>query len=297
MKIIKKYLILLISGLFVSGCDKPAVTELIPDEEENEPQIEIITEDPLLNTGFDSTGYVGYLTSYTNVVILSGIKKSFNETTITENSTAQAIFFDRRREVKDTKGKTIGFATLTPGSVQIDNSPAGIFPLKIRYRVDQGVKDTILGNQYLMVRNRFTFRYNSAINFDFNPFQEQNNINFDIATPPEINPAVRKEGSIREGTLKVFLEWDKDPNPLSELEIIVGGYLSKIRAKIHIPIYRLRITDSGRLNVPADLLRKLPDDSFDSLTFTFIRKYEHAVPGQENFISIAQCIHSTGIIP
>jgi hypothetical protein len=245
MKIIKKYLILLLfSGLFFTGCDKPAVTELVQDENEDEPEIEVITDDPFLSTGFDSTGFVGNLTSYTNVVILSGIKKSLGETVFDENSTAQSIFFDRSREVKDSRGRTIGFATVTSGSVRFDNNMAGIVPFKVKFRDDSGLRDTVLGNQYLMLRNRFTFRYNSAINFEYNPLQGQNNINFDITTPPEINAVVKREGSLSEGSLKVFLEWNKDPDPSSKLEIIVGGYLSRIRAKVHIPLYRLRIADN-----------------------------------------------------
>jgi hypothetical protein len=173
---------------------------------------------------------------------------------------------------------------------------AGIVPFKVKFRDDSGLRDTVLGNQYLMLRNRFTFRYNSAINFEYNPLQGQNNINFDITTPPEINAVVKREGSLSEGSLKVFLEWNKDPDPSSKLEIIVGGYLSRIRAKVHIPLYRLRIADNGRLTVPADLIKQLSPDSFDALTFTLIRRYEKVNPGHGNFISIAQSIHSTGIL-
>ncbi len=295
MKIIKRHLVLLLlSGFFFIGCDKPAITELIQEEDEDGAEIEIITDDPFLNTGFDSTGVVGNLTSYTNVIILSGIKKSLGNSVFDENSTAQAIFFDRSMEVKDPRGKTIGFATVTPGIVKFENNPAGIAPLKVRFRTNVGFGDTVLGNQYLLYRNRFTFRYNSTINFDFSPFQGQNSVNFDITTPPEINASIKREGNIRDRTLRLLLKWNKSPDPSSRIEVILGGYLSKIQASIHIPLYRLRIFDDGSFVVPMDLINELPADSFDALTFTFIRKYERS--GHGNFISIAQSIHSTGII-
>jgi hypothetical protein len=298
MKIFKRYITLfLLSGFFFMGCDKPAITELVQEEDEDEADIEIITDDPFLNTGFDSTGVVGNLTSYTNVIILSGIKKSLGNSVFDENSTAQAIFFDRSNEIKDPNGKRIGFATVTPGIVKFDNNLASIVPLKVRFRENLGFGDTVLGNQYLLYRNRFTFRYNSSINFDYSPFQGQNSVNFDITTPPEINVSIKKEGNIRDHTLRVLLEWNKNPNPSSKLEIILGAYLSEIRAKVHIPLYRFKnINDDGSYVVPMDIINQLPADSFDALTFTIIRKYERVNSGHGNFISIAQSIHSTGII-
>ncbi|MBZ0200911.1 MAG: hypothetical protein K8H86_13655, partial [Ignavibacteriaceae bacterium] len=69
---------LVITLLFVAGCNKPAPTELIVDENYDDPlQVEVLAKDTLdeyYSSGYDTTGVVENIHRFSNVVIASGVK-------------------------------------------------------------------------------------------------------------------------------------------------------------------------------------------------------------------------------
>ncbi|RKY97349.1 MAG: hypothetical protein DRQ13_04785, partial [Ignavibacteriae bacterium] len=97
---------LFIALLFISGCDKPAPTELFDDSSEDE--YEVLTknlDDQYYNSGIDTSGLDQDLRGLTNIISVSGIKITSNNNT-DRLSLAQAIFFDRSKPIYYSDGTT-----------------------------------------------------------------------------------------------------------------------------------------------------------------------------------------------
>jgi len=286
---------LFLSLLLISGCDKPAPTELFDDSSEDE--YEVLTknlDDQYYNSGVDTSGLEQDLRGLTNIISVSGIKITSNNRT-DRLSLAQAIFFDRSKPIYYSDGTTLlAYETVTPGLMRFDDHLARIRPFKIHYR-DLGVaRDTVVGNKYVLwsgfggTIDSFIFKYNSSVNVLFDPILLPS-ISFDIPTPSEINGNVFVRGSRGNRNLEAVLEW----NGLGhrKITLIIGV---KRKNSIHtVPIYKIRTRDDGEVIVPKRFFSELPLHNFDKLVITFIRSYEGLEESGVNKLLVStQSIHS-----
>ena len=295
MKLTIKYLILLLGFLVINGCDKPAPTQLIHEEDPLE--IELITQDitdELHSSGYDSTGFV-YNPSrgFTNIITVSGIKTSHNEFTFL-TSHAQAIFFNRDSLIFSPDGRFIGYKTQLLGNVDFNGVRAKIREFRIWFKDRRNGRpsDTLLGyrhvlhNRPLIPGDDFNFQFNSLVNFDFNPFIG-NPVQFNIPTLLEINGSIHFEGQIN--NLTANISWNAGHS--DKFEIIIGGSL-RLNGKV-LPLYRLKTRDDGNLEIPRSLLNQIPLDRFNKLIFSIIRKKEFHIPSDNNDLFIlSQSIHN-----
>ncbi len=299
MKNLLTIMALFISLFLISGCDKPAPTELFDDSSEDE--YEVLNknlDDQYYNSGVDTSGLEQDLRGLTNIISLSGIKI----TTYTNNqpqtinlSLAQAIFFNRNQPIYYSDGTTLlAYRTITPGIIKFDNHLARTVDFHLRYRDQDVVMDTVLGKKYILYSgiggwlDPFRFRYNSSIQFEYNPILFSPII-FDIRTPHEINGNVIMQGSRANRDLQAILSW----NALHDKRVtIVLGVIKHERA-FAIPVYRIRTNDDGNLVVPKQFLNELPLERFSKLVFTFIRSLEnYKEDGNNRLLVSAQSIHS-----
>jgi len=279
----------------INGCDKPAPTELV--QEEDPLEVEIITEDTedeLYSSGYDSTGFV-YNPSrgFANIITVSGIKTSYKNSTFS-TSHAQAIFFDKSLQVLSPDGRLIGYNTRILGNVDFNTKRAKLREFRIWFkdRRTGNIKDTLLGYRHVLHRkplifdDDFNFQYNSSVNFDFDPVIG-NSVHFNIPTPSEINGLVRFErhGNNLTGTIT----WNAAHS--EKFEIIIGGS-HRGTGKI-FPLYRLKTRDDGRLEIPRSLLNHIPLNRFERFVFSIIRKKEFHIENNDNDLFIlSQSIHS-----
>lgn len=295
MKFFTKYLILSVSFLIINGCDKPAPTQLI--QEDDFLEIELITkdtDDELYGSGYDSTGFV-YSPSrgFANIITVSGIKTSYGNINLI-TSHAQAIFFDKDSVIYSPDGRFIGFRTRILGTTDFNNTRANLLPLIIRFknRITGSQTDTSLGFRHVLhykpgnQSDNFNFQYNSFVRFDFAPFTG-NPVNFNIPTSSEINGLIRLQN--QSGSLRGHITWNADSS--EKFEIIIGGEL-RINHRV-LPLYRLRTSDDGRLEIPEALLNQMPLQKFTRLVFSIIRKREFHIDSNENDLFIlSQSIHN-----
>jgi hypothetical protein len=294
MKIIKTYILLILFCLICAGCDKPAPTELTQDEEEIE--VEVLAKD----TGdefysADSSGVIGDLTGFTNVISLSGIKITRGLATI-NSDIAQAIFYDKNNPVRRSDGRLLGFATRVLGKAQFNNVEARLIPYRVRFTDGVNRGDSLLGLRHFLNSGfpgqDFNYRFNSSVAFAFNflQFFGGNSISFNIPTPSEINGSVRLEGKRENGTLRGVIEWNGEHHP--RFEVVLG--VSVKGSETVYPLYRIRTQDDGKLIIPGNLLSQIPRDRFDKYVFSLYRKTEfyHREKGNELYI-LSQSIHST----
>ena len=285
---------LFLSLLLISGCDKPAPTELFDDSSEDE--YEVLTKnlaDQYYNSGVDTSGLEQDLRGLTNIISLSGIKIT-NENQTISLSLAQALFFDRSKPVFYSNGELLAYKTVTPGIIKFDNHLARTVNFHLRYRDRGAMRDTVLGKKYMLYSvdgnwpDPFRFSYNSSIPFEFNPLILPP-VNFDIQTPHEINGHVILQGNRANRDLKAVLEWNAFNS--KRITLILGVIR---QGRIHsIPVYRIRTKDDGNLVVPKQFLNELPLEDFNKLVFTFIRSVENFKgDGNNKLLISAQSIHS-----
>jgi hypothetical protein len=270
MKNLNFYLYLLITGIFLFGCNKPAPTELIQDE--NQTQVEVITKnlnDESLSNGYDSTGVLDSVTSHSSIIYASGIKITSKPGTW-RSSLFEAAFFDKGKPVfKD--GKLIGYHTIVPGVIKFNNQRAHLVPLS------EFIKsaDSSLGFIYKLYNGRvFTldpveFDYGSNIDFQLKPVGSPL-IQFQIPTPEEITGNLEIQGKRSSNNLKFLLQWDHPSG--GTIDIIIGGVVNA-RGNT-VPIYKLKIKDDGTFFIPSNLIDKIPADRFSKIAVTLIRKIE-----------------------
>ncbi len=293
MKTIKKYFPLLIILLIINGCDKPAPTQLVQDEDFLE--VELISKDAEddISAGYDSTGFIYSPPGrFFNIITVSGIKTKYNNISFS-NSYAQAIFFDRALPVK-IGNRLIGYRTRILGNVDFNNVRAKLRPFNIRFKRPNGNNsDTTLGFKHVLHSRPgnpdedFNFEYNSTINFDFAPFIG-NPVQLNISTPAEINGSakIERNGNMLSGNLT----WNAGNS--DKFEVIIGA--SKRGQNDNIfPIYRLRTNDDGQLNIPPELISKIPLNRFDRLVFSLIRKNDMIInSGTNDLYILSQSIHN-----
>lgn len=283
----------------INGCDKPAPTELIDSAQSQVDPVEYETiakspTDEIYSNGADTTGISGNLTSYSNVIVVSGTKISENSLTI-KISTAEAAFFDRTKPVK-INGRLIGYQTQLIGEVKFNGVKAIPVPFNVKYRNDQNViQDSSLGLFHLLYSGRtslfhpFNYRYNSVVSFELNPFIGKAT-SFDILTPKEIFANLRVTGSTASNNLIAKLVWDNVASNIP-IQIIISG---KLKGKDKsIPLFKLRTRDDGEFIIPKKILDAIPTNVFDKLIITLIRQYGKTVTFRLNTLTVlSQSIHS-----
>lgn len=282
----------------LNGCDKPAPTELVQDTDPVE--VEVITkdaDDEFYSSGYDTTGVVYEPSNYENIITVSGVKISAGGATI-NTSLAQAIFFDRSMPVYS-RGMLIGFRTRLFGNVTFNGVNARQVPLRIRYGHSDSRRDTLLGFKHLLYNRAgssnddFGYAYGSLVEFELNPLIGRS-VNFNIATPPEITGSIHIEGSNNHSNLKGVLEWKG--RYFDGFEIIIGA--SERGRENIFPLYRIKTKDDGRLNIPNELLNRIPFDRYDRLVFSLIRRIEYRNSTNEGatLYVLSQSIHSIVVV-
>jgi hypothetical protein len=297
MKNILTYFVFFITGLLLYSCDKPAPTELV-DDVTDEFEVEILTKDLTDNYvtgGTDTSGITQDLTGITNLISVSGIKLTRDNKT-NYFSLAQAFFFDKSKPIKYSNGRLLAFRTISPGNLKFDGLEARTVPYRLRYRDMGALRDTLLGEKYVLynfwqgIPDNFVYDYNSSINFEFKPHMGQgNNMNFDIATPHEINGNIILNGNKNNRNIEAVLEWNG--KAYKRISVIVG--VVKQGQVNSIPIYRIRTRDDGRLRIPKRFFSGMPFGDLEKIVFTFVRSIEnlHRNGNNELFVS-SQSIHS-----
>ncbi|MCH7774768.1 MAG: hypothetical protein IH784_10245 [Bacteroidetes bacterium] len=295
MKNLLTYLFIASVGLFLFGCDKPAPTELIDDTELAE--YEILGKDindEFYSNGFDTTGITQDLQQLPNLIAISGIKATDIHGNTDEFSFAQSIFFDRTKEIFSPGGRFLGFRSIIPGIVSFDNRIARVVPFHIRYRDGDVLRDTTLGNKYILFSGRrgdiddFHYRHNSLMNFRINIFGGEQ-VSFDIPTPIEITGNIDILGSRSHDDLRALLHWNRGNT--HDITIVIGA---RLRDKhIIMPLYRVKTRDDGRLLIPPRFINEIPFQHFDRIVFTFIRRFENTIDTNGGDLRVSsQSIHS-----
>ena len=281
------------------SCDKPAPTQLV-DDTNNELEVELLNNnlnDQYLTSGADTSGIIQDLTKITNLVSVSGIKITNKDNRTIRLSLAQAMFFNKNEPIRYSDNRIIAYQTLTPGLIKFNGLEAHILPYRIKYR-DLGIlKDTLLGNKYVLyniaglggIPDPFYYGYNASVSFEFNPFGPGSGFAFNIANPPEITGQVLLAGSRAEKNLEATLRWN--PESLKRISVVVG--LIKPNQINSIPVYRMKTADDGVLRIPGRYFNQLPLENFEKIVFTFIRSYEgYQKNGSNDLLVSSQSIHS-----
>lgn len=296
----KKYIFYIIVLLSITyfGCDKPSPTELIDDSNAgNNFEIEILggeLDNEYYSNGYDTSGVTEDIRRFANIISVSGIK--ITGTAKTDNiSTAQVILSDKSNPVYSPGGRLIGYNTITPGIVRFNSELARLANLRIRFR-EQGVLiDTVLGKKYELFNSdrrffgdQFVFPYNGNVSFSFTPFFGQPTA-FDIPTPAEVTGTVKLVRLPGQNRFRAELNWTGTAS--GKFFIILGG----VRTSNHqvFPFYRLRTEDDGSLIIPASLLSNIPRDRFNRISVSFIRKYDNTIQLDNSDLYISsQSIHT-----
>ena len=297
MKNLLTYLFIVSIGLFLFGCDKPAPTELFDDSQEDLAEYEILSKDlndEFYSNGFDTTGITQDLQELPNLIALSGIKVTDIHGNMDEFSFAQSIFFDRSEKIFSPGGRFLGYKSVVPGIVRFDHKIASIVPFHIRYREGHELRDTTLGNKYVLFSgrhgnmNNFRYRHNSLMNFKINIFLGEE-ISFDIPTPHEITGNVEILGSRNQDNLRALLQWNRGNT--HDITIVIGARLRD--RNIIMPLYGVKTRDDGSLLIPPRFINQIPFQHFDRIVFTFIRRFENTFDTNGGDLRVSsQSIHS-----
>jgi hypothetical protein len=296
MKKILTYLCISATVLILFSCDKPAPTQLIDDAAEYF-EVELLNKDlenEYYSSGADTSGITQDITGITNLISVSGVKIT-NENRTSIFSLAQAMFFDRTKPIRNQKGKLLAYKSITPGTIKYNGVDAHIVPFRIKYRENGIQKDTLIGNKYLLYNifggfpDPFYFSFNSSVSFEFDPLLPGSNVSFNIVTPDEINGSVSLSGSKQMKNLQAALTW----NARFERRVTVEIGLIRYGQRQSIPVYRMKTSDDGSLQIPARLLNELPLDKFEKIVFTFVRSHEgYRGSGSNELLVSSQSIHS-----
>jgi hypothetical protein len=297
MKNLLTYLFIAYIGLFLFGCDKPAPTELFDDSQEDLAEYEILGKDindEFYSNGFDTTGITQDLQELPNLIALSGIKVTDIHGNMDEFSFAQSVFFDRTKKIFSPGGRFLGYRSIVPGIIRFDHKLSSVVPFRIHYREGDVLRDTTLGNKYVLFSgrhgnmNNFRYRHNSQMNFQINIFFGEE-ISFDIPTPREITGNVEILGNRNDDDLRALLQWNRGNT--HDVTIVIGARLRD--RHIVMPLYRVRTRDDGGLLIPPRFINQIPFQHFDRIVFTFIRRFENTIHSDNSDLLVSsQSIHS-----
>lgn len=297
-KSIINILIALIPFIWLA-CSKPLPTELTEDNSSQENGLEINTissdSELLYSNGYDSTGTELTIPKASSIISVSSIKTSY-KTRTNRTGLAEAIFFDRGAPVMHPNGRIIGYRTKNPGVVSFDNIPARLMPFVTYFKDKGAIKDTLLGQYYLLYKynnsgDPFTFVHNSRVVFKLkflmNKFEE-----IEIPTPEEISGEITVNGSLKSKDLSFLIRWE--PADQGKIGIVISGFTKGNSGAV--PLIKLFTSDKGKVNIPASLLKDYPLENFDRIIFTLTRKkiteYQPVSIILKDNLIVAQTIHS-----
>ncbi len=282
MYYINKYIIIIVLLVSIFACEEPAPIE-ISNLSDEDVEVSIVQSDPnsYVITGYDSTGIIDEKPLAASVISISGIKNTIGNTTIYKGY-GEAIFFDISQPVQNLENKLIGYKTLNFRSVTFNDQKANIEPLRIRYRENLSLKDTLLGVKHTISYRRVLtpqnhdFPYNGQMNIKiFDQDELSNELNLKL--PDEIIGKVELTNDKLKRNQNLILTWNKNElnNSLTNVdnsdEIIVGG-INKIRDEL-IPLIKFKRFRSNQLEIKNSLLQEvLSSGKFEYIVITFIRK-------------------------
>lgn len=289
----------LLTLIFFAGCKEPLPTELLINNlPEDQPlEIEVIASNPdddFYRNGYDSTGIDPRPGNYNSIVAAVGAKITFNNFT-REINHAEAFFYDRTKEIKNSKGRKIGFMTKHVASIKFNGIIAKQVPFIIKYKDNLTIKDSVIGPKYVLhnIRNTvlsdsFVMPYAANYNCEIR-LQGNNVLDYNIPTPKEITGRIITRGNRSENNLLTAVEWNGNNN--GAIEIIIGGY--NTNGKNTIPLFKLKVRDNGRVIIPRQVLNAIPIERFDLLVFTLNRKIETVKnENNSNILFTSSSIHS-----
>ena len=296
----KKYIIyiLVIIAFIYTGCDKPGPTELINDLDESENlDVEIIAKDfnnEFYSNGFDTSGVTEDIRNFASIISISGIKLTRNGQT-DRISYALSMLFDKTKPFKSPRGIVLGYNSLTPGIIKFNDIAARLANYRVRYLEDGILIDTVLGKKYELfsingrsLSDPFTFPYNSAVPFLFDPIIGQPS-GFDILTPKEITGNIRFVNLQNQNKINAQLTWVGEN--VKNFSVILGGVRNSNQQVV--PLFKIKTRDDGALSIPNSILKNVPRDRFNKISFTFVRKYDMLTRLQNNDLYVvSQSIHT-----
>jgi hypothetical protein len=291
------YIIIVISFIY-SGCDKPGPTELMDDPNNSENlDVEIIAKDfdnEFYSNGFDTSGVTEDIRNFASIISISGIKLTRNGQTNNITS-ALTMLFDKTKPCTSPRGIVLGYKTITPGIVKFDDVTARLTNYRVRFLEDGVLIDSILGKKYELfnvngrsINDPFIFPYNSTVAFSFNPFIGQSS-GFNIVTPKEITGNVKIVNLKNQNRLNAELTWVGEN--VHNFSVILGGVRNSNQQVV--PFFRIKTKDDGSLIIPHSILKNIPKDKFNRLSFTFVRKYDMLTSLQNtDLYVVSQSIHT-----
>jgi len=290
---------LLVLAFIKFGCTEPTPTEIYVPEVPSDAQvdIEVLSPEPDLyvyQNGYDSIGYVAPTPTNKTIINLSGIRNTYKQYTVKRTS-AFALFIDESVKATTPDGRTIGYLSRLIGKVSFNNVKAIPLPRIVKYKWNGTVQDTLLGwihyfSQKYGTSPLFPFPYNSSVKFRLVQFMEENVI-IDIPTPEEIIGNVLVQGSVRNKDLKITLKWN--PTHVGNIALVVGGMNPNDFSPF--PLYRIRVKDTGEVNIPRSLLKTFPFNRFKQMVISFVRQRFVGDPLSGDQIIVAQSIHNIKI--
>ncbi len=299
MKNAIKYIAIVLFIFELVSCNDPIPTELIPiDDQTDNLDVQVLSPEPnefVYSNGYDSTGITDPLPRNANFIILSGIKYSFNNT-VFKTGTANAIFFDGTKPVRNHHGRIVGFKSRYIGRIKFDDDTARVVAARMKI-MNAGIQtDTIIGLKYILRYqdefhpNRRVFPYASDVDVQINPMIG-NPIQFNLPVPQEITGSVKIIGKRSERNVKLELNWNAGRS--GKIEIILGGIPKGDTGAF--PLLKFSTKDDGFLRIPTRYIQPIPFDRFDKIVLTFIRKFEKKITNNhslnDNFIA-SQSIHN-----
>ncbi len=296
MKNLFKYFIIILFSLAIYSCESPVPTEIISDDNDIS-QIEVEGISPnsdniTYSMGYDSTGSISFSDELGSIIRLGNSKVTYESST-SDLSIAQAMFFDRTKPVRSS-GKIVAFHTKTLGDVYFNNIKASVAPLTIKLKKGKSQIDSLIGNIYVInSKDSKIFGSGSTVNFKL-VMADNKEISYDIPVPNEMTAKVEIIKKEKKGKkeFEFQLDWNGKSNS-EKIEVIIGGVI-KGRKDV-APYLKLKLKDNGKTKVPYGLLKNFPFEKHDKLVFTFIRKKERK-QGVSNLIGQsgidAQSLHS-----
>lgn len=287
MRLPTAYFVLLLSVLFLAGCQAPGPVEL---QETKGPQVSDVQPLAAGSSVDDTTGLIAAdQSSYFAQLIVSGVRSD----AVSESHTlslAHAVFFDKTQPILQ-NGNTLGYQTIDVGRVFIDGLP--LYKVPYRLRMPSGI-DTVVGVQYGLLNRDgiggrgFTFipshRYvwtNADSNQVVLNVETQSARALRILRPTPYEVITQRQD--------LLIQWTGGETTLHL--IISVGQFDRIT-----PVLRMKIRgDRNQVIIPAKVMELLPTDRSSRFVFTFVsqtRSEAQAVGFPDKILVHSASIHN-----
>lgn len=285
--------------LALVGCNEPSPLAIVNDISENgSTTVEVISQNStgLDGAGYDSLGTLSGIPKSTTLLNMVGIKNTIYGNTSYQAS-ATVTIYDLSSPVY-INNVLMGFRSITPGDVFFKNVKADLLPYRIKLRVGGTRRDTVLGKQYTLggginsslFANKFPYNKEFDISFKSTLY----NHTFVITPPEEVKARVVSQGSIKNNSLSILLEWNGDNQ--DSVQIIMGG---REKGSLDIiPIFRVVVPDNGRFKMPETIIKNFPYNRHEVIAFSIIRNrfYSGNAGGVvKDYHAYASSIHNISI--